>query len=165
MLPLSILAVQKASDLFAKGTALQEEISVLSWSCNINLPPIEAAQIILSSASQDMSDRAIQLAYPRICLYGAEIKNAQVEKFRSLSGSLAAVADIWTSGNLISDVDQWIHFYVEAVTNVLRKNIGDWGDGIFFPGAYDVQFQSPKAGGLGFVQVARVTFNLNVSRN
>ncbi|MFL6465527.1 MAG: hypothetical protein ACJ73N_14095 [Bryobacteraceae bacterium] len=165
MLPLTMLTAQKVSDLFTKGSALQQEITALNKFCNANVPPIDVTQIILSSASQDMSDRDIQSTYPRICLYSAGIKNTQAEKFRSLSGSLAAVADIWTSGNLLSDIDQWIHFYVEALTNILRKSIGDWGDGIFFPGAYDVQFQSPKVGGLGFVQVARITFNLNVSRN
>ena len=42
---------------------------------------------------------------------------------------------------------------------------GRLGDGMFFSGVYDVQFQSPKAGGLGFVQSAKITCSLNVSRN
>jgi hypothetical protein len=112
-----------------------------------------------------MNDRDIQFTYPRVCLYTAGIKNTQMEKFRSLSGSLTAVTDVWASGNLIGDIDRWIHFYVEAITNILQRSIGDWGDGIFFPGVYDVQFQPPKVGGLGFVQAARISFNLNVSRN
>ncbi|MFL6463805.1 MAG: hypothetical protein ACJ73N_05280 [Bryobacteraceae bacterium] len=112
-----------------------------------------------------MNDRDIQFTYPRVCLYTSGVKNTQMEKFRSLSGSLTAVADVWASGNLVGDTDQWIHFYVEAITNILRKSVGDWGDGIFFPGVYDVQFQPPKVGGLGFAQIARISFNLNVSRN
>jgi len=165
MAPLTILTVQKVSDLLTSGSALQQEITALNNACNINVPTIEAAQIILSSASQDMDDRDMQLSYPRVCLYSAGMKNTQAEKFRSLSGWLAAVADLWTSGNLIGDIDQWTHFYVEALTNVLRKNIGDWGDGVFFPGVYEVQFQPPKIGGLGFVQMARITFHLNISQS
>ena len=165
MAPLTVLAIRKISDLLTHGMALQEEIGNLNNSCNVNVPSIGITQIVLSSVSQDMGDKDVQLIYPRICLYSAGIKNTQIEKFMSLSGSLAAVADIWASGNFIGDVDQWIHFYVEAFTNVLRRNIGDWGDGVFFPGAYDVQFQPPKPGGLGFVQAARITLSLNVSRN
>ena len=75
------------------------------------------------------------------------------------------IAEIWASGNLVTETDQWIHFYVEAMTNILRQNIGDWGDGIFFSGIYDVQFQTPKAGGFGYVEAAIVTCSLNVSRN
>lgn len=165
MLPLTLLAVQKTSSLFINGEALKQEITTLAASYGVNVPVIQISQIIASSASQEMSDRDAQLVYPRICLYSSGLKNTQVEKFRSLSGSLFMVADVWASGNLISDVESWIHFYVESATNLLRNNIGDWGDGVFFPGTYEVQLQSPKAGGLGFVQMARVTFQLNVSRN
>ena len=75
------------------------------------------------------------------------------------------MAELWASANLLQETDQWIHFYVEAMTDILRQNIGDWGDGIFFSGAYEVQFQPPKVGGFGWVESAKVTCNLNVSRN
>ena len=95
MPPLTILAVQKVSNLLVEGLALQQEVTALNESCNTNVPVIETTQIMLSSAPQDMADRDIQLSYPRVCLYSAGIKNAQTEKFMSLSGELAAVADVW----------------------------------------------------------------------
>jgi hypothetical protein len=51
------------------------------------------------------------------------------------------------------------------MTSVLRGQIGDWGNGIFFSGMYEVQFQPPKSGGLGYVQSAKVTLIFNVSQN
>jgi hypothetical protein len=51
------------------------------------------------------------------------------------------------------------------MTDILRQSIGDWGDGIFFSGVYDVQFQAPKVGGFGYVESAKVTCSVNVSRN
>ncbi len=112
-----------------------------------------------------MGDKSLQFTYPRICLYSTGLKNTHTEKFRSLSGTISVIAEVWASGNLLQNTDKWIHFYVEAVTNILRQNIGDWGDGMFFSGTYDVQFQPPKAGGFGFVESAKVTCNVNVSRN
>jgi hypothetical protein len=112
-----------------------------------------------------LADQNLQLTYPRVCIYSSTLKNSQIEKFRSFSGQVILVADIWASGDLITDVDTWIHFYVEAVTNILQSNTGDWGNGIFYSGAYDVQFQPPKPGGLGFVGAAKLTFALNVSVN
>ena len=165
MLPLTLLAAQKLSDLLTVEDALQQQIAAIAVSCNVSVPLITAAQVVLSSATPDIGDSNIQLQYPRVCIYSGGVKNAQIEKFRSLSGTLAITAEIWASGNLVTNTDQWIHFYVEAATNILRQNIGDWGDGIFFSGLYDVQFQAPRAGGLGFVQSAKVTCNLNVSRN
>ncbi len=165
MVPLTLLASQKLSNLLTAENAFEQEISMIAASCNVTLPLINSAQVLLSSASAEMGDNNVQFAYPRVCLYSGGVKNSQTERFRSLSGTIAVTAEIWASGNLVTDIDTWIHFYVEAMTGILRQKIGDWGDGIFFSGMYDVQFQSPKAGGLGFVQSAKVTCNLNVSRN
>lgn len=165
MLPLTLLAVQKILNLLTTGNALQQEIETIASSGNVIVPLITSAQIVLSSAPPDMGDKDLELTYPRVCLYTAAVKNTHVEKFRSLSGSVSVTAEVWASGDLISQTDQWIHYYVEALTSILRQNIGDWNDGIFFSGMYDVQLQAPKAGGLGYVESAKVTCVLNVSQN
>lgn len=165
MLPLTILTAQKLSDLLTNENALQQQIAAIAASANLIVAPIGPAQVVLSSASPDLGDKNIQLTYPRICLYSSGLKNSHLEKFRSLSGTVSVIAEIWASGNLVSDADVWIHYYVEALTDILRQNIGDWGDGVFFSGVYDIQFQSPKAGGVGFVQSAKVSCDLNVGRN
>lgn len=165
MLPLTILAAEKLSNLLTSANALEQQINAIALSCNTIVPTIASSQITLSSAGLDIGDLNVQLSYPRICLYSGGVKNTQIEKFRSLSGTLLVIAEVWASGDLVTKTDQWIHFYVEAMTNILRQNIGDWGDGVFFSGAYEAQFQPPKAGGLGFVESAKVTCNLNVSRS
>lgn len=165
MQPLTILAAQKLSDLLTNGDTLQRQIAALATSANQTVPAIGVAQVVLSSASPDIGDKNIQLAYPRVCLYSSALKNTHLEKFRSLSGLICVNAEIWASGNLVSDTDAWIHFYIEAVIEILGQNVGDWGDGIFFSGVYDVQLQPPKSGGLGFVQSAKISCNLNVARN
>lgn len=165
MLPLTILAVQKILNLLNSGNALQQEIESISSSTNTIVPLITPAQVVLSSTAPDMADEDLQLTYPRICLYSIALKNTLIEKFRSLSGTLSVMAEVWASGNLVSETDEWIHYYVEALTNILRQNIGDWGDGIFFSGIYEVQLQAPKVGGIGYVESAKISCVLNVSRN
>lgn len=161
MYPITLQAANQAQALLS--SSLAQQIQTLALAANITVPSITPDQIVLSSASPDIGDKDVQLTYPRICLYSSGVKNTQTEKFRSVSGTLAVSADIWASSNLVTDSDTWIHYYVEAVTSLLTANKGDWGNGLFFPGVYDVQFQPPKSGGIGFVQVARVTFQLTVS--
>lgn len=165
MFPLTLLAAQKLLNLLTAGNALQQAIENISSAANVLVPLITSGQIVLSSAPPDMGDKDLELTYPRICLFCVGVKNTQIEKFRSLSGTIAVTAEVWASGDLISETDQWIHYYVEALTEILRQNIGDWGDGMFFSGMYDVQLQAPKAGGFGYVESARVTCTLNVSQN
>ena len=165
MFPLTLLAAKKFSDLLSTGNALAQQIATSATACNVLIPVITPDQVVLSSASPSIGDKDIQLTYPRVCLYSLGLKNAQTEKFRSLSGTISVVAEVWASGNLVDQTDQWIHFYVDAVTGILRRNIGDWNDGVFFPGTYDVQFQPPASGGLGYVQSAKISCVFNVSQS
>jgi hypothetical protein len=165
MLPLTLLAAQKLADLLVKQDALEQTINALAISSRVALPGITSTGVVLSSASAEIADKDFQLTYPRVCLYSTAVKNTQIEKFRSLSGIVSVTAELWASANLLQDTDQWIHFYVEALTIILRQSIGDWGDGIFFSGVYDVHFQPLKLGGFGYVESAKVICNVNVSRN
>jgi hypothetical protein len=163
MLPLTLLATQKLRDRLTAGDALSEIISASAEAAGWSLPTIPSAQVFTSAASQAISDDTLQLTYPRVCIYSTGISNLQAEKFRSFSGQVALTAEVWASADLVTEVDEWIHIYVGSVTEVLRKNIGDWGDGMFYGGAYDVQFQAPKHGGLGFVEVAKLNLTIHAS--
>jgi hypothetical protein len=165
MLPLTMLVAQKFANLLASNNALPQQITATAQSCNLTIPLITAGQIVLTAASPDIGDMDVQLTYPRVCLYSTGLKNNQTEKFRTLSGSASVVAEVWASAPLVADVDQWIHFYVDGVTSILRQNLGDWSDGVFFAGLYDIQFQAPKSGGFGFVESAKITVNFQVSQN
>jgi hypothetical protein len=165
MLPVTILASQKLANLLTGNDALEQQIAAIAAVANLQIPPITADQVVFSSASPEIGDKNIQLTYPRVCLYSSALKNTHIEKFKSLSGTVSVMTEIWASGNLVSDTDQWIHFYVEAVTEIYRQNVGNLNDGLYFSGAYEVQFQPPKAAGLGFAQSAKVACTLNVSQN
>ncbi|MBV8069258.1 MAG: hypothetical protein JO270_05095 [Acidobacteriaceae bacterium] len=163
MPPLSLLAVKKVISMLTTGDALQQALTNIAGAAQITLPQIATTQIAASSAGADLADKNIQLSYPRICLYTNAVQNKKAEKFRSFSGAVSVVAEIWASTNLLTQTDEWIHFYVEAFSEVLRSNVGDWGDGFTFTGKYDVQFQPPKAGGFGFVACSKVTLSCDVS--
>jgi hypothetical protein len=163
MPPISLLAIQKVSALFTNGNAYQQALARIGLAAQTSIPQMSASQIVASSAAPELADRNIQLSYPRICLYTSTIQNKQTEKFASFSGTVAITAEIWASANLLTQVDQWIHYYVESAAELLSANIGDWGDGFFFGGKYDAQFQAPKPGGLGFVESCKVSLTLNVS--
>ena len=163
MLPLTLLAARKLAGLLTANDLLAQTITSLAQEAGITIPIISSDQVVVSSAARELGDREIEFNYPRVCVYSSQMKNTQEEKFRSFSGGIVVAADIWASGNLLDDSDRWLHYYVEALTAILRANRGDWGDGFLFSGIYDVQLQPPKIGGFGYVELARVTCGLNVS--
>lgn len=165
MLPTTILAAQKLAALLTTSSAISAELSAMTAETGIDIPAISAEQVFLSSAPANMAELQQELGYPRISVFSSRVRNTQIEKFRTLSGSITVSAEIAATADLLSDVDTWIHFYVEAITSILRENRGDWGDGVFYSGAYEVDVQPPKAGASGFLQIARINFEVGVSRN
>ena len=165
MLPLTMLTAQKTADLLTRMNAIEAEVNLLAVQTGQSVPTLKSSQVFVTSTPAAMADLQQQLGYPRISIYSNRIKNQQLEKFRSLSGTATVIAEIGVTADLVDQVDLWIHFYVEAVANILRRNTGDWGDGVFFSGTYDVEMQVPKTGASGFLQTAKVTCELNISRN
>lgn len=165
MIPLTLLVPQTAAGFLTSGNSLAQNITQLAAANGVTVPVILPSQVVVSAAAPQIGDMDMQLTYPRVSLYTTFLKNTHIEKFRTLSGSMILVADIWASGDLMIQVDQWIHYYVESFTEIFRRNTGDWGNGIFFDGSFDVQFHLPAMGGLGFVRNAKITLTLHVSRN
>jgi hypothetical protein len=162
MLPLTLLAPQKLLTLLTLDSELQTVVHALATANGQLVPPIASSQILISSLTPDMADKNAQLTYPRVCVYCTQVKNTHQQKFRSFSGPITLAADIWFSANLLTATATGLHYYVQALASILQANQGDWGDGFYFSGLYDVQLQTAKAGGFGFVEMARITCALDV---
>jgi hypothetical protein len=165
MTPLSLEIPRRITQLLNSNAGLAPWIENVQITSGLRLPLIPPSRIIVSSASADVLDKVQQVGYPRVAVYTAKIENTLREKFRTLSGTATAAIAISVSSDGIQQAEDQMHFYIEAVTDILRQNAGDWGNGLFFGGGYDVQLQAPKAGGTGFVQTATVSCAVNVSRN
>lgn len=165
MIPLSLLAANKILGLLADNDALADAVRLARNQAAPRLPLLQTSNILLSSASPDLGDKSLQMTYPRVVIAVETMSNSREEKFRSFSGRVAASATVLASGNLVGEVEYSLHFYVEALGQVLREHMGDLGEGVFYGGQYDVQFQAPKAGGLGFAQAAKMTFEFEISRS
>jgi hypothetical protein len=163
MLPLTLLATNKLLNLLTVNDALSQAVSTNAAAAGVDVTPLNTTQIIGSFVSLEMGDLNLQLTYPRVCVYAGQVANDQREKFRSFSGVVAVITDIWSSASLEQPTELSLHFYAEGVTDILQTNLGDWGDGFRYSGVYGVHLQTPKIGGTGFVQLARLTCNLDVS--
>ena len=165
MLPLTLLATNKLLNLLTANDALSQAIQTSAASAGQETAPLNSAQIIGSYVGPDMGDLDLQLSYPLVCIYAIQVVNNQREKFRAFSGLVTMSADVWSSASLEQQTETELHFYVDGIAGILRANIGDWGDGCRYSGIYDARMQTPKAGGVGFVQSAKLTYNLEVSFN
>jgi hypothetical protein len=89
--------------------------------------------------------------------------NVQREKFRKFSGDAEMVVEARVSQDRLDGIETNLHVYVDAITQVLNDNRGDWGDGVFYSGGYEISFGGIKHGGRNFIHIAKISFALEIS--
>ena len=112
---------------------------------------------------RDLRRRQPAVKYPVIHVYSDRVRNLLTEKFRTFSGKVRTVAEVRVSQDRIEGLEDQLRLYVDAVTQVLDANRGSWGQGAFYTGGYEVTFDPVKQGGKNFLQVAKVTFEVDLS--
>ena len=108
-------------------------------------------------------EKSVAVKYPVVQVYSDRVQNLLTEKFRTFSGKVRTVAEVRMSQDRIEGLEEKVRLYVDAVTQVLDRNRGSWGQGMFFTGGYEVKFDPVQHGGRNFLQVAKVTFEVDLS--
>lgn len=127
--------------------------------------PVSAAQIRTQNAAADLVDRSSVTQYPCIQVYCEKIVNDLEEKFQTFSGSVHMAVEIRHSQDGLEGLQAAVELYADAVMRTLEMNRGDWGDGMYYAGGYQVVFGAVKHGGRNFVQVSKVTFEIGAGIN
>src|SRR5580700_3859752 len=127
--------------------------------------PLDMAQVRSQNVAADVAERSTTVQYPAVNVYCEKIVNSLQEKFRTFSGSVQMAMELRHSQDRLDGLQDALELYTDALTQVLNVGRGDWGDGMFYGGAYQVSFGPVKKGGKNFIQVAKVTFEIGVSRS
>jgi hypothetical protein len=127
--------------------------------------PLDTGQVRSQNVAADVAERSTTVQYPAVNVYCEKIVNSLQEKFRTFSGSVQMAMELRHSQDRLDGLQDALELYTDALTQVLNGGRGDWGDGMFYGGAYEVSFGPVKKGGKNFIQVAKVTFEIGVSRS
>lgn len=156
-------ATSKLHQILTAQTGLNGNIALLAQAEDVSISPLNDEQFVVANVSSDLVEKAGATKYTSVYIYCDKVSNTLREKFRSFSGSLLLAADVRVSQDRIEGIDQQSHFYTDAVTHVLDQSRGDWGQGLFYPGGYEVTFGPVKHGGRNFIKSAKVTFSVEAS--
>lgn len=144
-------------------TAINTAVAALALDSGIDLAPIPPAYVVTQNMSIETWERASVVKYPLIQIYSDRVRNLLTEKFRTFSGKVRTVAEVRVSEDRIEGLEDRLRLYVDAVTQILDVNRGNWGQGVFYTGGYEATFDPVKQGGKNFLQVAKVTFEVDLS--
>lgn len=138
-------------------------ISTLAQAENATLAPVGQTQILTQNVSVEIAERSTDVKYPSVSVYCEKIVNQLKEKFRKFSGKAVMTVEVRVSQDRLAGIEEQAQMYLDAVTQVLDQNRGDWGEGMFYAGSYEAAFGAVKHGGQNFIQVGKVTFEVGVS--
>jgi hypothetical protein len=163
MLSIATIGTQKLAGLLAAPNGVAASFGALASRQGLSLPPIAPRQIVGQNVAPDLAEQSLGIKYPMIYCYCSKLVNDLEEKFRAFSGEARMSIEVRVSQDRLDELESRLHTYVDAITSVLDENRGDWGDGFFYGGGYQVEFNRVKHGGLNFLQAAEITFALEIS--
>jgi hypothetical protein len=122
-------------------------------------------QVFAENVAPELAEKTAGARYPAVYVYCDKVINDQVEKFRTFSGRVRVAVDVRFSHDRLDGLVGALEVLVDAVGDMLAKSRGDWLDGMFYGGKYEVSFGPAKHGGKNFIQTAKVTFEIGVSKD
>ncbi len=159
------IATKKFIEFLSAGdNGVNAAVAGLAADTGIALPPLPPEHIVNQNIPAALAEKSQAVKYPVVHVYSDRIRNTLIEKFRTFSGKVRTVAEIRFSQDRVEGIEEQLRLYVEAVTQVLDANRGSWDEGAFFAGAYEVTYEPVTHGGRNFLQIARVTFEVDLSR-
>jgi hypothetical protein len=149
--------------LLSMPQGLNACVATLAQALNTTATPLAGSQLLAQNVPIDLSERSTDVTYPAVSVYCDKIVNQLKEKFRVFSGIAVMTIEVRVSQDRLEGIEAQSQMYLDAVTQVLDQNRGDWGEGMFYAGGYEAAFGQVKHGGRNFIQVAKVTFDVGVS--
>jgi hypothetical protein len=142
---------------------IEQELIDVAHSRALDIQAVVPGFVIQQNVSPELLDKTGLPSYPALHVMCERVSNELREKFRTFSGTAGLAIEVRVSHDRAEALEEQLHACVDAVTAVLDRSRGEWQQGIFFSGAYEVAFAPVKRGGRNYVQTARVRLNVNVS--
>jgi hypothetical protein len=111
----------------------------------------------------ELSEKSGHVHYPLVLVYCDKMANSLKEKFRRFSGRAHVVVEVRHSEDRLDQMDAGTQVYVDAVCALLDDSRGDWGNGAFYAGGYEVSYEPVVRGGKNFLQRAKVAIEVEIS--
>jgi hypothetical protein len=159
------LATKKVFALLTAPAGVPATISVIGDLNGVQPPAFTAAQATSQNVAPEIEERSTAVRYPSLNVYCNSVNNLQREKFRTFSGEARMTIEARVSQDRLDGLEANSQLYADAVSLVLDQNRGDWGDGVSYNGGYEINYGPVKHGGRNFLQIAKISFTLDISED
>ncbi|MCS6954154.1 MAG: hypothetical protein RMK57_16220 [Bryobacterales bacterium] len=122
-------------------------------------------QIRGQNISSELAEKTAGVHYPAIYVYCERLSNDLKEKFRTFAGRIRMVIEARVSKDRLEDLDAELQRLSEAIAHTLDTARGNWGEGLCYPGGYEVTYSPIRHGGKNFLQSAKIAFEVDARQD
>lgn len=122
------------------------------------------AGVRVLKAAPEHVEKALGSRYPSVSLYCEKVRSRPAEKLRRFSGEVQVGVEVRVSQDRLEGITERLHYYSDAVRDVLERRRGCIGPGLYLREETAVQFEPVKKGGSSYLQSSRVTCTVIVNR-
>src|SRR5947209_15904032 len=134
------VVTEKLTSILTGESGVTATLSAIEDLKGVNTPPLHDPQVIGQNVSPELAEHSSVSKYPLLYVYCTKLLNTLREKFRRFSGEAQMTVEVRVSQDRLDALEARVQLYVDAVIQVLDQNRGDWGDGIFYGGTYEVTY-------------------------
>jgi len=165
MTTIGSLITKQVIQLLTGASGVNSYLAAMGQGGGQPINPLNATQVRAQNVVSDIAEKSNTMQYPAVNVYCEKIVNKLAEKFRTFSGSALTAVELRYSQDRLDGLEDLLQNYADAIMQVLNANRGDWGNGLFYSGEYQAAFGAVKHGGKNFLQAAKITFEIGVSRS
>jgi hypothetical protein len=157
-------ATAKTLERLAGAKGVQSALAALSLAEVGRTRVVETVHLRAQNVASELAEKAGLVKYPAANVYCHKVVNDFKEKFRTFSGRVWMGIEVRHSQDRLEGIETHLQLYIDAVCTVIESTRGDWGDGMYYAGGYEVTFAPTRHGGKNFIQAATVAFAVEVGR-
>ena len=163
MLSSTTAITSHVAGLLRSGDGLSTSIGRVVSASGFSLETIDNARIVEKHLPPEIVEKISGSQYPAVYVYCEKVSNLQTEKFRRFSGKAHLTMEVRVSLDHAEELLPQLQLYIDAITDVLDRSRGSWGQGLYYTGGYEITFQPVKRGGRCYLQTGKVTVQVHVS--
>jgi hypothetical protein len=156
--------LERVSEILESESGLPDSLEQLRDAYGLAEEHRWPAGVKVLKAAPEHAERAWGSRYPAVNLYCEKVRSRPTERLRRFSGEVQLGLEVRVTQDRLEGITDRLHYYSDAVRDVLERNSGCIGPGLYLSAETAVQIEAVKKGGSQYLQSSRVTCTVIVNR-
>lgn len=156
--------LERVAGILEGENGLKDSLEQIRGSYGLGPENAWPAGVRVLKAAPEHVEKALGSRYPAVSVYCERVRSRPTERLRRFSGEVQVGVEVRVSQDRLEGITERLHYYSDAVRDVLERSRGSIGCGLYLSEETAVQIEAVKRGGSAYVQSSKVMCTVIVNR-